>query len=245
MAGRRGFSGGIQGGTPVTGVFIGVVIILVGLAMLSDTLGFFSYSKDIWQYLPLLLIALGLLRALESRRAGGQMAGALIAIAGTIWLLDNLDVIRFDMRLIWPLALIAIGLKLLAKNWSRHQQPFTAGDPVAENDASATVSQYAFFGGSRRALTKASFRGGEALSIFGGIDLDLRQARMAAATATFEATAIFGGVEIKVPKDWNVTLHGTGIFGGYEDTTEHTAASGAPELIVTGSAIFGGVTVSN
>ena len=61
-----------------------------------------------------------------------------------------------------------------------------------------------------------------------------------------EANALFGGIEIRVPETWNVTVRGAGIFGGYEDKTmDSRAAPDAkqPHLIINGFAIFGGVTI--
>jgi hypothetical protein len=42
-------------------------------------------------------------------------------------------------------------------------------------------------------------------------------------------------------------VEGTGIFGGYEDSTLHNPPSGQPlkTLIVRGAAVFGGVEVKN
>jgi hypothetical protein len=53
---------------------------------------------------------------------------------------------------------------------------------------------------------------------------------------------------MRVPENWNVTVRGAGIFGGYEDKTmDMRAAPDAkqPHLIVNGFAVFGGVTVQN
>jgi len=68
---------------------------------------------------------------------------------------------------------------------------------------------------------------------------------MAGREAIFEANAIFGGVEMKVPAEWAVSVRGMGIFGGYEDKTKMPVSPDAPLLVVSGYAIFGGVSVSN
>jgi hypothetical protein len=62
-----------------------------------------------------------------------------------------------------------------------------------------------------------------------------------------EANAVFGGVDITVPDTWRVTVEGQGVFGGYEDQTGHnpSAEAGRPHVLITGSAVFGGVTIKN
>jgi hypothetical protein len=69
---------------------------------------------------------------------------------------------------------------------------------------------------------------------------------MKGSRAVVDATAIFGGIEIRVPDNWNVIVRGVGIFGGYGDESHHPPASeAAPELVVQGVAIFGGVAIKN
>ncbi len=86
-------------------------------------------------------------------------------------------------------------------------------------------------------------------SLFGGIEIDLRDADLAETEAVLYANAIFGGIEIRVPETWYVAARGQGIFGGYTDSTRYTGP-GDPDkpkktLIVMGTAIFGGVEIRN
>src|SRR5487761_2687890 len=63
-----------------------------------------------------------------------------------------------------------------------------------------------------------------------------------------EANSIFGGIELRVPEAWTITVKGVGIFGGYEDKTldaRIAPTAKQPHLIVSGLAMFGGVTVRN
>lgn len=93
----------------------------------------------------------------------------------------------------------------------------------------------------RRHLKKA-----DATAIFGGVTLDLREARIDD-TATVDAFAFFGGVDILVPRGWRVAVTGTPILGGFEDKTRYDdfLPPDAPVLTVDGLAVFGGVTVAN
>ena len=88
------------------------------------------------------------------------------------------------------------------------------------------------------------------MSIFGGIEVDLRRAGISALNKEvfIEATSTFGGINIRVPDEWIVVMRGIGIFGGYEDKTippRPDASVNSPRLVITGSAIFGGVAIEN
>jgi hypothetical protein len=83
------------------------------------------------------------------------------------------------------------------------------------------------------------------MAVFGGIEYDLRQASTTKNQMTIDANALFGGVELQVPTSWTVILKGVAVFGGYEDKTAPPPPGAGPELIVTGHAIFGGVSITN
>lgn len=102
----------------------------------------------------------------------------------------------------------------------------------------------AIFGGvSRRGqwVVPAHYR---VKAVFGGVDLDLREARLEVAEVTIESKAVFGGVSIVVPPDVTVVIEGTGVFGGFGgDAEDVQPPAGAPVVRVTGKAVFGGVAV--
>jgi hypothetical protein len=80
------------------------------------------------------------------------------------------------------------------------------------------------------------------------VEIDMRKAASTRDEILVEANALFGGVDLKVPENWNVTVRGSGIFGGYEDKTMDTRLAPdakQPHLIVNGFAIFGGVNIQN
>jgi hypothetical protein len=114
-----------------------------------------------------------------------------------------------------------------------------------------------FWGRKRRIIAK-NFVGGEVVAIFGGFEIDLREADILGSVAEIEVVTIFGGGEIRVPPNWEVVMENVGIFGGCDDRTRHPdfPIAGAPapggsavpqpkRLIIKGVAIFGGLGVKN
>ncbi|MDD7926359.1 DUF1707 domain-containing protein [Actinomycetospora chibensis] len=84
------------------------------------------------------------------------------------------------------------------------------------------------------------------VAFMGGVELDLRHARLDPRGTTIRVVAIMGGVVIIVGPDVEVRCDGRGAMGGFADlsgppTTPPTF--GAPSLHVTGAAIWGGVEV--
>jgi hypothetical protein len=81
-------------------------------------------------------------------------------------------------------------------------------------------------------------------AVFGGAELDLREARLESPEVTIEVKAVFGGVEILVPDDVVTIVDGTAVFGGFDDQVSTTQpAAGAPVVRIGGKAVFGGVSV--
>lgn len=82
-----------------------------------------------------------------------------------------------------------------------------------------------------------------AISFWGGGTIDLREARYEAAEVRIRAFAVMGGVEVIVPHDIEVVVKGIGIMGGFDDSASGPGAPGAPRVVISGFAFWGGVGV--
>ncbi|HVV14126.1 DUF1707 domain-containing protein [Amycolatopsis sp.] len=84
-------------------------------------------------------------------------------------------------------------------------------------------------------------------AFWGGVDMDLRDARFAERHSTITAVAIMGGIDIIVPDDIIVDVNGIGFMGAFDTVNKGAVAAtpppGAPVLKVTGFAFWGAVTV--
>jgi hypothetical protein len=127
---------------------------------------------------------------------------------------------------------------------ARAQFGGASSDP---NRPANRLREFAILGGVRRRVESQDFLGGEVTALMGGVELDLSGAGTKLDEVVIEANAIMGGVDMRVPAHWAVTVQGTGILGGYEDATrELVAPTGKrPHLIITGTALMGGVSVKN
>jgi hypothetical protein len=80
------------------------------------------------------------------------------------------------------------------------------------------------------------------VAVFGSVELDLREARLAAPQVVIQANAVMGSVVVYVPDDVTVSCGGNGVMGEYSGPHE-AATPSAPHVTVTGIALMGSVEV--
>ncbi|HKD89297.1 MAG TPA: DUF1707 domain-containing protein [Streptosporangiaceae bacterium] len=85
----------------------------------------------------------------------------------------------------------------------------------------------------------------EVLTVFGGVELDFRDAVLPGKEVILKATTVMGGVEVIVPPEMRVVDNGIAILGGREVTGNPPAASNAdaPVLRIEGACVLGGMEV--
>ena len=81
------------------------------------------------------------------------------------------------------------------------------------------------------------------VSIMGGGRIDLREARFEEAEVVIRCYAVMGGVEMLVHPDVDLEVRGIGIMGGFDSSHTGVGRPGAPRVVVTGLAVWGGVSV--
>ncbi len=218
-------------------IILGLAVLIAGLLLTLDNFDVVDASEyfHLW---PVILILVGLshlARPEVSRRVG---AGLVWIAIGTVLLLDNLGLITFDVWDLWPLVLVFAGLSILSRGFRR-------GRRRSLDDASSTFSATAVMGADIRRITAEDFRGGDATAIMGGCEIDLRGAGSAGGPAEIDCFAMWGGIEIWVPEDWEVQMNVTALLAGSEDKTRGTGEAGSKVLTIRGTALMAGIEVKN
>lgn len=81
-------------------------------------------------------------------------------------------------------------------------------------------------------------------AFWGGGEIDLREADFSAGEVVLNCVAIMGGMQVIVPPGVEVIVRGIGIMGGFDHREEGVPGDpGAPRVVVTGFAFWGGVGV--
>jgi hypothetical protein len=104
---------------------------------------------------------------------------------------------------------------------------------------------FAIWGGFGRRGTWTVGRTFTAFAMWGGGEIDLREARFEDREVVIRCFTIMGGMRVTVPPELNVEVRGIGIMGGFGDraTGEGVPSPGSPRVRITGFALMGGVGV--
>ncbi|HUO31462.1 MAG TPA: DUF5668 domain-containing protein [Bryobacteraceae bacterium] len=234
-----------DGGSISPSLIFGLAIIAIGVLFLLDNFG--VPVGFVWGYWPVILIAIGLAKLVDSRDTSGRTGGAIVMLVGLVLIADKIHLPflnNVSLWALWPLVLIVIGFVLL---WGALEGKGVNPMPWMQPATAGNVNMFSLFGGSNRKVT-GDFKGADLVAIFGGGGVDLRFATMSADEAVLNVSAIFGGFEVRVPEDWLVVVQVVGIFGGHEDKTHQPDPRLVPHpkrLIVRGATIFGGLGIKN
>lgn len=121
-----------------------------------------------------------------------------------------------------------------------------AFDEEAEGDLGPgeRISSVAVFSGKDICINRTVFAGGTVTAVFGGIDLNLKNA-IIREDVTIEAKAVFGGIDILVPPNVRVMVDSTAVLGGIDNgVAPQTSGKKVPTIYIKGTCVFGGVDVN-
>jgi predicted membrane protein len=197
-------------------------------------------------------------------------------LCGILLILGNLHVLPVNEEVIWPILLIVIGTIMLVRpvslsgwqsnfaQWQVHAREAAferrrlrrerrrgwAGVGTRDVFAGDRLREAIVFSSLNRRLETQQFEGGTLEVVFGSIEVDLSEAAISSPErrAVLELSAVFGGIEIIVPRTWKVVLQATAVFGGCDNKTLPPRPEPGVEpatLLITGGAVFGGITIQN
>ncbi len=237
----------------------GLIIAVAGLLFLFNNFNLLSprlehYIFD-WRTL---IIAIGALNLLFSNNRTGGLV--MITIGLIFWIPDIFVMPIRTAKLVWPMALIAVGLYLITKRrerrfgsrfWeeriafhqsARNQEETASGDPISADEY---IDDIAIFGGGSRIVSSKNFKGGKLTAIFGGSTIKLHHARLAPGNHALDVFFMFGGSELIVPSDWIIRVDVVSIFGGFSDKRyvhkqDEINEATTSVLSIKGLVLFGG-----
>lgn len=113
-------------------------------------------------------------------------------------------------------------------------------DPETEE-----IDLVSIFDGKQLRSTADPFYGGKITTMFGGVELDLRDAHPSPTGIDLDLAILFGGVSVVVPEGWRIRNDdAVSIFaGGFADSTRTTAEEDVPVINLRGLMAFGGLEV--
>ncbi len=219
----------------------GIVLVLLGIIWGLNATGVTNIDIFFDGWWTLFIIVPSAI-SLVNPKNNGKVSSVICLVIGIFLLLGSLDVFDFDIlwEILLPVIVVIIGLSLIFGNKAKT----TLKEKIDNTDFSNVEVITATFGEQNINKAGEKFEKANLDAVFGSIKLDLRDADLKNETY-IKASAIFAGITILVPKDVEVKIKSTPIFGGVtsEGLDEKTNKNAKKTIYVDGFALFGGIEI--
>ena len=225
-------------------IVTGLLLVVIGALLLIENLTNWSYTFSDWW--PALLVVIGLANLV--RRRSGRWFWAAVTLIGAVLLLDSLGIWGIDsgdVWRLWPLVLVWVGARFILMGRGSRSARRRKQDHGPEGIDTTDLNVSCGFGTTEQRITSRRFTGGAVSAIFGSATIDLVDAGLAISSPTVDVSAVFGSVVFVIPDDWVVDLRTTHMFGGATDQRGETSSRTGPTLTITGTCLFGSITVES
>jgi predicted membrane protein len=211
-------------------IIIGVVLVIVGIIFLGNELDFWKIEllfDGWWTLIIIIPSALGLFQH------GSKLSSALGLLIGMLLLLASRGKISWSEvgRIFLPSMLVLIGLSVIFK------KNFKLGKIKNKDDITSYI---AIFSGSEDTVSGEEFTGANITAIFGGVELNLKNA-IINQDIVINCTTVFGGIDLALPDNVKVKTSGVPIFGGIENKRESTKEDKVPTVYINYISAFAGI----
>lgn len=229
-------------------VVIGIVLILLGGVIFLANLSLFDFGFDYtWEMVIILIGGLVLTKWRES------IIGLALVGYGVISILLDIFEINWGEFIanFWPIGLIIIGLLILFKRNERsksnqQKDSLVYRDKIDEREDDY-FDEFALFSSDKKIIKSLNFKGCSITNIFAASELDLIESSISNENAVIDILSIFGGIDIRIPEDWNINIEVSTLFGGFDDKRfiRSNAEDTKGTLTIKGFVIFGGCDIKN
>lgn len=218
----------------------GIVLVVLGIIFGLNALDITNiniFFRGWWCFIIIIPSFIGLFKSKE------RMSNVIGLIIGILLFLSCRNIISFDIvwKLLVPIILVLVGLSLIFKDAISGKVKEEIKKLDKEKDDN---EHYATFSGQRLDYSKEEFVGTELNAVFGLITCDLRETKIKK-DVVIKTSSIFGGINIIVPKDINVKVTSTSIFGGVGDERRYKCKDGKITLYIDATCMFGGVDIND
>lgn len=223
--------------TKTSNILWGLAFVAAGVIVIGNIIDLWDFSVFFRGWWTLFII----IPCIISMVTNGFHSGNLIGLGiGVLLLLGAQKVITGDLagKLIFPVILIIIGLSILLGG---HGHVKHVKFPKSDGNSPEYAS---VFSGRDLSFAGQVFTGADFTSVFGGFDVDLREAQITQ-DVVIHATAIFGGADFRVPQNVKIVVSGTPIFGGTSMKAVQSSDPAAPTVYFNTFCAFGGIEITN
>ena len=241
----------------------GIIIMFVGVFLLFRNLDFVPW--DVYHIViswPALLIGIGVVLLFDNKPSN-KSAGIILAAIGALFLLPRIFGVNVNGFFV-PLLIIVLGIFFVIRSstkktyrfkssgrntvlFNNRSEGWTGGIQDSEMDVNSDgfISRDYVFSSSKEKWTYINVKGIEISSVFSGLELDLTQIELSpdVEKVQIEVSAVFGGVVLYVPDDWNIIIQKTGVFGSFTDNRPRNVVQSPStdrQIYLVLEAVFGG-----
>jgi predicted membrane protein len=258
--------GGVRRHRSDNKALIGIIIIILGSALLLDRLDYVFFPVWIFTW-PMILIVVGFV--IGARKGFAGIGWLIMILVGTFFLVQHHMPFDWQMReYLFPVMIIIVGVFILFRavtSPGRHRprnhagaDPYHTGEEHGSGEQAAGekknstpsgedyIDSTTVFGSTKKKIFSKNFKGGDTFNMFGSTELDLTQADIDK-QAFLDITQIFGGVTLIVPANWEIRSELVAILGGINDKRTKTSQAGESNkvLVIDGTCIFGGIEIKS
>ncbi len=219
----------------VENILWGVIFIIIGLILGLNAVGITNIDIFFEGWWTLFIIVPSVVSIVKNYKDASAYIWLIIGIALLLAAQGIIDMSIIG-KLILPAVLVAIGVGIIFKDTVSSK----VNSKIDELNKSNKEEFYATFSGQKLNFAGDDFNGVSLNAIFGGIDLDLKNANIVE-DKIINATSVFGGINILVPENINIQVKSTSIFGGVNNKTKNKEEQ--PTIYVKAFCLFGGVDI--
>lgn len=219
-------------------VLWGLGFIIIGILVLVNALGIIKINVFFKGWWTLFIIIPCFVNIFKDNDKTASIIGTVF---GILLLLAVREVINFDLlwKILLPLVLIIIGLSLIFKDKVSDK----VKDEIKKLNKNSKDEYTATFSGQDLNFDDEEFNGCELNAIFGGIKCNIKNAKLKD-DVVINASSIFGGITLYVPKDVNVKVVSNSIFGGVSGNyNKNKNDKKGKTIYVNATCLFGGVEI--
>jgi len=215
-------------------VIAGALIAIFGLTLLANNLGFGDLRNTLRHFWPFALVTLGVATLFQQR----QQFWGLVMIVGGLWAYAaQRNWIEASFWAVFgPTLLVLLGGAVVWRAFM-HPQP--------ESESNAFIHTFAVMSGTEHKPSAIPFQGADLSAVMGSVKLDLTGAQLEGDTAIIDVFTIMGGIEIFVPRDWDVTLKVVSVMGASVDKRRPATLPVSKTVVVRGFAFMGGIEIKD
>ena len=217
----------------------GIVLVIIGVIVGLNALNITNINIFFNGWWTLFIIIPSLIGLLKEKDKTGNIIGLII---GVVLLLGVQNIIDFDLiwKLILPVIIIIVGLSLIFGN--NLNKKINNEIKKINNKKGKNEEYCSTFSEQKIDFDDEEFKGASLTAVFGGITLDLRNAKINE-DVVINTTSVFGGIDIYVPDNIKIKVKSTSIFGGVDNKKIKNDNEKEHIIYINAGCIFGGVDI--